>query len=106
MPITQRKRFVLVAKASQRYVLSSIFSLSIFFSIYPYKADAGGLDIDLPGIFHHFGSNKENPAYQDAPRGLDKHGVFVLNPGVGFGYGFRSQITKKGFSAVAKGVYL
>ena len=66
---------------------------------------SGELDVDLTGLSYHIGANSDNPAYEEAPRGLDKNGAFVFNPGAGIGYDFREKGTQGGFSGVTKLIY-
>lgn len=63
------------------------------------------IDIDIMGLSYHIGANSSHPAYSDAPRRLDKNGVFVFNPGIGLGWDFRSTHKKNGFSAITKAIY-
>lgn len=69
------------------------------------SSQGGELDVDLTGLSYHIGGGRRKPAYEDAPRRLDKYGVFVFNPGVGIGYDFRTRSTKRGLSCATKLVY-
>lgn len=59
----------------------------------------GVLDFDFYGLSYHF---DEEEAYRGAPMKLDNNGVWVYNPGIGFGYDFRENIEKGGFSPITR----
>ena len=79
--------------------------LLFLFNFYSFYANAGEVGIYLPGISYHIGANDSNPAFEDAPRGLDNNGAFVFNPGIGLSYDFRDQDKNHRFSAVALGMF-
>jgi hypothetical protein len=61
-------------------------------------ASAGEVGVYIPGLSYHIGANSTKPAYKDAPRGIDKNGAWVLNPGIGIGYDFRDAQKESSFS--------
>ena len=94
---------------SRKYTFSHTYTLRkiiLFYAlIYPTSTLANQLNIDITGLSYHIGANKNNPAYSQAPRGLDNNGVFVVNPGIGFGWDFRNIEKKNGFSFITKAIY-
>jgi len=88
------------------YWLSKLTLLYLCYAvIYPTTTFADQINIDITGLSYRIGANKNNPAYTDAPRRLDKNGVFVFNPGVGFGWDFRPIQKQNGFSFITKAIY-
>jgi hypothetical protein len=67
-----------------------IFYLAIFLN---FSSAAHELGIFIPGISYHLTEGIEN-----APRAIDKKGVFVLNPGIGIEYDFRSKTRESALS--------
>ena len=60
-------------------------------TLFSMNALEGEIGLFIPGISYHIGANASNPAYQQAPRGLDKNGAFVVNPGIGIVYDKRNK---------------
>eukprot|EP01132_Coremiostelium_polycephalum_P000748 gene748-926_t len=72
--------------------------LLLLLFIVPMQVFGGEIGIFLPGISYHMGANASHPAYTEAPRGLDDHGAFVLNPGLGIVYDWRNKQDQRSFS--------
>ena len=83
--------------------------INIFILLFCMETYGLRLDVDLTGLSYHIGANSSNPAYSEAPRGLDKNGAFVFNPGAGLGIDFRKTSRDPfwhGVSPIVKFVYL
>lgn len=72
-------------------------ALSLVSPLFLQDSSAGVLDVDTFGLSIHLGGS-----YNQAPLRLDSNGVYVFNPGIGFGYDFRESAVTSGFSPIIK----
>ncbi len=68
--------------------LGLLFSTAAFGRVY---------ELDFTGLSVHLGSG-----YAGAPRGLDKNGTLVFNPGIGGAIDFRDSVSASGFSPTVR----
>lgn len=57
------------------------------------------VEVDLLGFSFHLDRDR---AYPMAPRGMDRYGQTVFNPGLGLGFDFKESLSDSGFSPLAK----
>lgn len=89
-------------KLNFKYQSSKLILLYLCYSFCnPKTILAHQVNINITGFSYHMG----NWSYPDAPRGLDKNGNFIFNPGIGFGWDFRSAKRTSGFSPMTQAMY-
>ena len=79
-------------------LLKKIGIIFLSLTLCPTNALGGEVGLFIPGISYHIGANASKPAYRKAPRGLDKNGAFVVNPGAGIVYNHRNKTERSSFA--------
>ncbi len=89
-------------KLNFKYQFSTLIFLYLcYIFCNPKTIFAHQINMNITGISYHIG----NYSYPNAPRGLDKNGIFILNPGIGLGWDFRSIKRTNGFSLISQAIY-